>query len=200
LPAAAALRVNPMRAGCAPLTGRTRAGCVHCSIPAPDPVPLPALRAAVIIPGFLSDANDFRELAAALTARGLPTAVVPMSLLDWLPVIGGRSVRPVLERVDLAVRHVAAMGTAAESSRTPLSVPSVGAYGLPALLRDFWDNPGGVAAVGGSSEPDEFPTDVSPRGVFPQAPPPRGRVALIGHSAGDVAPGVREGWVLRIYR
>ena len=157
----------------------------------PTAAPLPALRAAVIIPGFLSDANDFRELAETLTARGLPTAVVPMSLLDWLPVIGGRSVRPVLERVDLAVRHVAAMGKKAEDSRTPLSVPAVGGYGLPSLVLDFLDNPGGVAAVGGSAEPDEFPRDVSPRGIFPQAPPPLGRVAVIGHSAG--------GYIGRIY-
>lgn len=153
--------------------------------------PLPPLKAAVIIPGFLSDARDFSDLAALLTARGLPTAVAPMSLTDWVPVIGGRSVRPVLDRIDLAVRHVAAMGKVAEASRVPLTVPSVSSYGIVELLQDFLDNPGGVAAVGGSVEPDEFPADISPRGVFPAAPPERGRIALIGHSAG--------GYIGRIY-
>ena len=61
---------------------------------APSASSLRALRAAVIIPGFLNDANDFAPLAASLTARGLPTAVVPLPLWHWIPQVGGRSVRP----------------------------------------------------------------------------------------------------------
>ena len=41
----------------------------------------------------------------------------------------------------------------------------------------------GVASVGGSAEPDEYPL-VEPRGTFATAPEPKGRIAIIGHSAG----------------
>ena len=134
----------------------------------------PRLRAAVIIPGFLSDASDFEPLAQSLTARGLPTIVAPMKLWHWLPVIGGRSIRPVLDRIEHAVRHAAALSA---------EVPSP-TYSIADVWSDFWTNPGGVAAVGGSIQPDEYPLH-EPCGTFP--PPScaaEGRVALIGHSAG----------------
>ena len=69
-----------------------------CTV-AMTPRPLPELRAAVIVPGFLNDKNDFMPLARTLSARGIRTAVVPMPIWHWLPVIGGRSVRPVLDRI-----------------------------------------------------------------------------------------------------
>ena len=70
---------------------------------------LPALKAAVIVPGFLSDESDFYELAEALSADGIATAVVPMKLWHWIPILGGRSVRPLLDRIAHAVEHVAAV-------------------------------------------------------------------------------------------
>ena len=81
---------------------------------------LPALRAAVIVPGFLSDESDFYELAEALSADGIATAVVPMKLWHWIPILGGRSVRPLLDRIALAVEHVAALGDAAEIGPAPV--------------------------------------------------------------------------------
>ena len=153
--------------------------------------PLPPLKAAVIVPGFLSDAKDFEDLATLLTERGIPTAVVPFPLWCWLPQIGGRSVRLVLDRLEHTVRHVAALGDDAHRSQAPITVPPI-EYGVADLWRDFWTNPGGVAEVGGSAYPDEYPTDVSPAGRVP-APigEPCGRVAIIGHSAG--------GWISRIF-
>ena len=130
-------------------------------------------------------------LARALTARGIPSAVVPMPLLHWIPSIGGRSVRPVLERIHHAVRHVCAMGEAAEDCTDALHVPPV-EYSLADGIADFRTNPGGPLRVGGSEFPDEFPSDVEPRGIFPAAPSePQGSVALIGCSAG--------GYMARIY-
>ena len=149
----------------------------------------PSLRAAVIVPGFLNDAADYYPLARSLTERGMPAVVVPMPLWQWLPTIGGRSVTPVLERIDHAVRHVAALGAAVEQSEHPLDVPPI-EYGIADLLADFQSNPGGVFSVGGSTWPDEYPV-VEPRGKFPPAPSPAGSVALIGCSAG--------GYMARIY-
>ena len=148
---------------------------------------LPALRAAVIVPGFLSDESDFYELAEALSADGIATAVVPMKLWHWIPILGGRSVRPLLDRIAHAVEHVAALGPAAEVGPAPvrLCVPTP-EYSALDCWNDFTANPGGVLKAGGTDQPDEYP-DVEPAGTFPRAPPPKARVALIGHSAGGYA-------------
>ena len=61
-----------------------------------------------------------------------------MPVWHWLPCLAGRSMRPILERVDSCVRHVSAAGSS--------EVPSVG-YGPLDLYRDFCDNPGGVMEV-----------------------------------------------------
>jgi len=43
-------------------------------------------------------------MADTLTSRGIPTVVVPMPVWHWLPCLGGRSMRPMLERIDHTVR------------------------------------------------------------------------------------------------
>eukprot|EP00614_Pseudopedinella_elastica_P020122 CAMPEP_0172646640 /NCGR_PEP_ID=MMETSP1068-20121228/240345_1 /TAXON_ID=35684 /ORGANISM="Pseudopedinella elastica, Strain CCMP716" /LENGTH=326 /DNA_ID=CAMNT_0013460905 /DNA_START=1411 /DNA_END=2391 /DNA_ORIENTATION=- len=146
--------------------------------------PLDDCNAAIIVPGFLSGSSDFLPLAKLLTARGIPTTVLPMPVWHWLPCLGGRSMRPMLERIDNAVRHLSAAGGDVSA------VPRVG-YSLADLWSDFRANPGGVFEVGGSSEPDEYPL-VEPCGTFlPPPAPPKARVALVGHSAG--------GWISRVY-
>lgn len=122
-------------------------------------------------------------MAAALAARGIPTVVVPMPVWHWLPCLGGRSMRPMLERIDHAVRHLSA------GAGDPSVVPDF-SYNAFDCWSDFRSNPGGVFEVGGSAEPAQYPV-VEPRGVFPAAGKPLGRVALIGHSAG--------GWISRAY-
>ena len=132
--------------------------------PAVSAPKLPALRAAVIVPGFLSDESDFYELAEALSADGIATAVVPMKLWHWIPILGGRSVRPLLDRIALAVEHVAALGPAAEVGPAPvrLCVPTP-EYSALDCWNDFTANPGGVLKAGGTDQPDEYP-DVEPAG------------------------------------
>lgn len=144
---------------------------------------LPDIKAAVIVPGFLTGADEFKPLAAELTSRGIPTIAVPMPSWHWLPCIGGRSMRPMLERIDFAVRHLAAANGNVEA------VPDF-AYNLIDCWQDFRSTPGGALEVGGSADPDDYPV-VNPRGTFPEAEAPKGRVALIGHSAG--------GWISRLY-
>mmetsp|Transcript_36388 Transcript_36388/g.114481 ORF Transcript_36388/g.114481 Transcript_36388/m.114481 type:complete len:304 (-) Transcript_36388:309-1220(-) len=146
-------------------------------------VTLPKLDAAVVVPGFLSGASDFREMADSLSARGIRTAVVPMAAWHWLPCLGGRSMRPLLERIDHTVRHLAA------AEGDPAAVPGF-EYSWQDCLTDFVHTPGGIWEVGGSAEVQEYPI-VEPRGHFPEAGAARGRVALIGHSAG--------GWISRVY-
>jgi hypothetical protein len=149
----------------------------------------------VIIPGFLTGGPEFQTLAESLTRRGIPSVVVPFPNWHWIPCLGGRSVRPILERIDFAVRHVTAANTAVSSldpllEKMPPPLPSY-SYSLPDLWYDFWNNPGGIQKVGGSDLVDEYPI-VEPRGHFPMpTDAPKGKIALIGHSAG--------GWIARIY-
>ena len=143
---------------------------------------LPDIQAAVIVPGFLTGGDAFRSLAEKLTARGIPTVAIPMPVWHWIPCLGGRSMRPILERLDMTVRHVAAGNID--------NIPTIG-YSLADLWADFWTTPGGIAKVGGTDKVAEYPV-VNPRGRFPlpeQAP--KGKIALIGHSAG--------GWISRVY-
>jgi len=71
--------------------------------------PLPNVKAAVIVPGFLTGKDEFIPLAQSLTNCGIPTVVVPMPNWHWLPCLGGRSMRPMLERIDFTVKHLAAV-------------------------------------------------------------------------------------------
>ncbi|XRB18163.1 GPI inositol-deacylase [Pseudoscourfieldia marina] len=152
------------------------------------------LTAVVIVPGFLCGSKIYEPLVQAMRERGVPATVVPLSAADWLPCAGGRSVRPILERIDSAVRHAAASGKCATEvvgiPDTQLAIPPPRVTPIDRFV-DFRNTPGGPFSVGGSQKPDEFPT-VLPRGDFPPPPgAPVGRVALVGHSAG--------GWISRVY-
>ncbi len=128
--------------------------------------------------------------------------------------------RPMLERIDFTVRHLAAVAgnlgdfervsqegldksledawnsseavqvmtrekveSIKEDATNPqLLIPDF-SYNIFDCWQDFRNNPGGVLKVGGSAEVEEYPLWV-PKGSFPEAPAPMGKVALIGHSAG----------------
>lgn len=143
--------------------------------------------AAVLVPGVLTGSDDFEPLCRALTERGLPTVAVQMPTSNWLPCMGGRSMRPILERIDFTVKHLVA------SNGDVTKIPSY-EYSLADALVDFKQNPGGVMQVGGAEEVDDYP-EIEPRGNFPLPPEEdlvgKGKVALIGHSAG--------GWISRVY-
>mmetsp|Transcript_29434 Transcript_29434/g.44924 ORF Transcript_29434/g.44924 Transcript_29434/m.44924 type:complete len:348 (-) Transcript_29434:743-1786(-) len=146
---------------------------------------LPDINAAVIVPGFLTGANDFQPLVDDLNARGIPSVTVKFPNWHWIPCLGGRSARPILERIDFTVRHLCANGGDVNA------IPDFHYNAMDCFL-DFQDNPGGVMEAGGSAEVDEFPKDVRPRGGFSiPNEDARGRVAIIGHSAG--------GWISRVY-
>lgn len=167
----------------------------------------PNVKAAVIVPGFLTGKDEFLPLAQSLTAKGIPTVVCPMPNWHWLPCLGGRSMRPMLERIDFTVKHLAAVAgdldqfdtittdndMSAKELRIPkdpqLLIPNF-SYNPIDLYQDFRNNPGGVLQVGGSAEVDQYPL-WNPKGTFQEAPEPMGKVALIGHSAG--------GWIARAY-
>lgn len=164
---------------------------------------LPDINAAVIVPGFLTGQDEFTSLANSLTNMGIPTVVVPMSNWHWLPTFGGRSMRPILDKIDHTVRHLAAVSgnlndyyrvtkehgleNLSSSSHhmkqiqhkdVQLHIPNF-KYTSVDCMEDFFNNPIDEKSV------------CYPRGSFPAANEPTGRVALIGHSAG--------GWISRLY-
>jgi hypothetical protein len=101
-----------------------------------------------------------------------------MANWHWLPCLGGRSTRPILERIDFTVKHlIAAEGDISK-------VPNFD-YNVLDLWSDFRHNPGGIFEVGGTSLVDDYPV-VEPKGRFPLPGelPIDTKVALIGHSAG----------------
>ncbi|CAJ1935160.1 unnamed protein product [Cylindrotheca closterium] len=159
------------------------------------------LAAAVLVPGYLTGANELKSLQSNLEKQGLLTVTVPMASWHWVSVVGGRSVRPILERIDFTVQHLIAQLERIEEQKEEMDQPfPTFQYSLLDAWRDFQENPGGVAEVGGSSLPNLYPKDVRPRGKFPMpvvdddlvvANKSQKKIALIGHSAG--------GWISRIY-
>lgn len=145
---------------------------------------------AVIVPGLLYGADSYGPLCQEIAARGYRAVVVPMEWWHWIPCLGGRCMRPVLERIDFAVDYVLAYGASA-----PVPMPS---YNVWDFFSDFFSNPGGALKVGGSSDPDAYPS-VEPAGEDFSAESrqrrlsksAQARVALVGHSAG--------GWISRIF-
>lgn len=131
-----------------------------------------------------------------MTAAGYPATVVPIEWWHWIPCVGGRSMRPILERIDHAVDSLLAFGLTNKRLPSP-------AYNLLDLFADFMSNPGGVMKVGGSADPGEY-ADVQPCGAdFTVDARKRlrkaalegagvgARIALVGHSA--------AGWISRIF-
>lgn len=60
----------------------------------------------VIIPGYLAGAREYRDLETALNQEGIPATTVPLRKRSWLPTIGGRSVRPILQAIAATVQQV----------------------------------------------------------------------------------------------
>ncbi|EWM22016.1 conserved unknown protein [Nannochloropsis gaditana] len=174
-----------------------------------SPPSTPSLpRAVVIIPGYASDASLYKRLENSLRARGFPCWTVPISAYMWVPTFGGRSIRPILDRIHETVLDVAlsdrplpsppfpapASEAEAEKAAAPPAPPAPpgtsssapGSSAAPAktfallnFLRELLDPAKGL-------QPPPLP---SPSSVPPSAR--RYDVALVGHSAG--------GWVARIY-
>ncbi|KAL3942463.1 MAG: hypothetical protein SGBAC_003347 [Bacillariaceae sp.] len=148
------------------------------------------------MPGYLTGADELKSLEASLIKQGLPTVTVPMPNWHWLSVLGGRSVRPILERIDFTVQHlIAQLNEEEEAYRSSKTFPSF-EYSLLDAWLDFQENPGGFAEVGGSWLPLEYPKNIVPKGNFPlpdltKPANKKKKIALIGHSAG--------GWISRIY-
>ena len=62
-------------------------------------------------PRFATDARAFEQLCHRLERRGIASVVVPIRWYHWLPTLGGRSVRPILDRIHETVIRYATRHT-----------------------------------------------------------------------------------------
>ncbi len=60
----------------------------------------------VIVPGYLAGAAEYFSLERFLNEQGVPTFTVPLTKWDWLPTVGGRSMVPILRKIDQTIQEV----------------------------------------------------------------------------------------------
>jgi pimeloyl-ACP methyl ester carboxylesterase len=60
----------------------------------------------VILPGYLAGAEPYQEMENSLRDLGIAAVTVPLRRRDWLPTVGGRSVLPILHKLDETVQQV----------------------------------------------------------------------------------------------
>lgn len=63
---------------------------------------------AVILPGYLADQADYLPLVRNLADLNIHATVVSLRWWEWLPTVGGRSVAPILLRLDQTIKAVRA--------------------------------------------------------------------------------------------
>ncbi|BAY11764.1 esterase/lipase family protein [Calothrix sp. NIES-2098] len=60
----------------------------------------------VILPGYLESASAYRQLEKSLQQLGFPTVTVPLRRRDWIALLGGRPVTPILWQLDRTVKQI----------------------------------------------------------------------------------------------
>lgn len=60
----------------------------------------------VILPGYLAGAAPYQGMERHLQALDIAATTVPLSRWDWWPTVGGRSMTPILQKLDQTVRQV----------------------------------------------------------------------------------------------
>ena len=163
---------------------------------------------AVLIPGFVTDASAFLDFAERLNSRGVRTVVAPIRWYQWLPTVGDRSMRPILDRIHETVMttvaadpqelqrlfhrneheatrmtsEVAATSIDFDREERLLKLPP---YSLGDWVAEMIDPTKGAH----HGSPFDTPSCLSPSSRFPSTDDDK--VVLIAHSA--------AGWISRIY-
>ena len=57
----------------------------------------------IILAGYLAGAADYIPIAQKLKNQNLAATVVPLKWWEWVPTVGGRSIAPILEKLDQTV-------------------------------------------------------------------------------------------------
>ncbi len=62
----------------------------------------------LVLPGYYTGSSAFLPLVRTLQERGFEAALPPLNANDWAPTLGGRSMRPILDRLEYAAVKMAA--------------------------------------------------------------------------------------------
>jgi hypothetical protein len=57
----------------------------------------------MVMPAYYTDASEFKGFVKKLRGMGYDAALPPIRWYNWIPTLGGRSVRPILDRMDYAI-------------------------------------------------------------------------------------------------
>jgi triacylglycerol esterase/lipase EstA (alpha/beta hydrolase family) len=60
----------------------------------------------VILPGYLAGSTPYREMEESLREMGSVAVTVPLRRRDWVPTVGGRSMLPILQKLDETVQRL----------------------------------------------------------------------------------------------
>jgi triacylglycerol esterase/lipase EstA (alpha/beta hydrolase family) len=63
-------------------------------------------RPTVIVPGYFAQSQEYFPLEDSLRQQNIPAVTVPLSRWDWLPTVGGRSMLPILRKIDQTIGEV----------------------------------------------------------------------------------------------
>lgn len=62
-------------------------------------------RPTIIVPGYFAQATEYSALEEFFHEQGIPSLTVPLTKWDWLPTVGGRSMVPILSKIEQTVRQ-----------------------------------------------------------------------------------------------
>jgi hypothetical protein len=137
----------------------------------------------LIAPAFYLDAAVFRPLCAELRARGFDAALAPVRWFHWTPTLGGRSQRPILDRLDWALEDLCGGADGDGNGPAPvdpitLELPARGPYGFLDFVQEMRDASRGARPL-------------APAASLPNPPlAPCQKAAVVASSA--------AGWIARI--
>lgn len=82
----------------------------------------------LVVPAFYLDAQVFKPLVQELRSRGFNAALPPVRWTDWVPTLGGRSVRPILDRMDWALTQLLEGYEVTEDTSLEIPLPRPATY------------------------------------------------------------------------
>lgn len=148
--------------------------------------------AFIVVPGWLSDSSQYEPMASYMRTKGLTTLIVPLKWYNWIPSLGGRSVRPILDRIDATIALVLNQNSVQPSIEGGQSVELTDSGdenpGEFSNHYTFWDFAKEFLNPRNGAQEQLYPLRMVKEASFPKKTPKK--VILIAHSAG--------GWICRI--
>lgn len=86
-------------------------------------------KAVLVLPGYLIDARQMVPLVENLRERGFNAMLPPLRWYDWIPTVGGRPLRPVLDLVHYVLGQAASGLEVGEETGYEVPLPEEATWG-----------------------------------------------------------------------